>query len=129
MPLVGWPHALAVLYRARCKLVHGEKVPTRRYGPANAHAALDRAVFAAYGGPEGIDEEEERAKVRPRLVRPRAYGARILQMFRTARNTAAGPPPGAPSYRKQVASVAIRNGGGEPGVKRGVPPPGKVMTS
>jgi len=36
-----------------------------------AHAALDRAVFAAYGGPEGI-EEEERAKVRSRLVRPRA---------------------------------------------------------
>jgi hypothetical protein len=50
-------------------------------------------------------------------------------MSRTARNTSAGPPPGAPSYRKQVASVAIRNGGREPGVKRGVPPPGKVMTS
>jgi hypothetical protein len=73
VPLVGWPHALAVLYRARCKLVHGEKAPTRRYGPANAHAALYRAVFAAYGGPDGIDdEEEERAKVRSRLVRPRA---------------------------------------------------------
>ena len=58
VPLVGWAHALAVLYRARCKLLNGEKDPTRRYGPANAHAALERAVFAAYGWPEGIDDEE-----------------------------------------------------------------------
>jgi hypothetical protein len=55
---LGWAHALAVLYRARCKLVHGEKDPTRRYGRANAHAALDRAVFTTYGWPEGIDDEE-----------------------------------------------------------------------
>ena len=81
-PLVGWAHALAGLYWARCKLVHGEKAPTQRYGPANAHAALDRAAFAAYGWPEGIENEavlksllalnlERGARARSRPVRPR----------------------------------------------------------
>ena len=45
-------------HRRRKARPHGEEAPTRRYGPANAHAALDGAVFAAYGWPEGIGDEE-----------------------------------------------------------------------
>ena len=94
MPLVGWAHALAVLYRARCKLLNGEKAPARRYGPANAHAALYRAVFAAYGWPGEIDDEDIRKSLLALDLERRArIGAPDAPVAQATRNHPV-PPPG-----------------------------------
>ena len=58
---------------------------------ANAHVALDRAVFATYGWPEGIDDEEILKNVLALDLERRArIGAPVAQATRNH----PVPPPG-----------------------------------